>query len=317
MSNGGIHRVAFIDQVHPYLREQLEKRNIKCDDLTGASREEILDHIPIYNGIVIRSRFPVDMELLQKAKNLKFIARSGSGMENIDCEFARLLGISLINSPEGNRTAVAEHAIGMLLALFNNLRRADTQVRKGIWDREGNRGLELEGKVFAIIGYGNTGSALAERLKCFGVRILAYDKYKENYAPDWVEESDWEKIYEEADIVSLHVPLAEDTINLMNKDRFAKFRKPVYLVNTARGKNVNIGDLISAMKAGKVPGACLDVLEFESASFEKTRSDNPAFKMLLENPAVIVSPHVAGWTHESYRKLSYYLYRKIEAEFFS
>ena len=316
MNNGGINRVAFLDEVHPYLKEQLSKRGIACDDLTGKSSNTIFDIIDKYQGIVIRSRFPVNKQFLDKAIGLKFIARSGAGMENIDIEYARLKGIALFNSPEGNRTAVAEHTIGMLLSLFNQLNRADMEVRDGIWDREGNRGMELEGKTLAIIGYGNMGSALAKRLQCFGVKVLAYDKYKKGYGNNRVLETDWERIYKEADIVSLHVPLAEDTLYLMDKTRFNSFKKPVFLINTARGKNVKTVDLLAAIGQGKVLGACLDVLEFESTSFENMEGNGKIYKALLKSDKVILSPHVAGWTKESYYKLSWFLYQKIADIYF-
>jgi len=316
MNNGGINRVAFLDEVHPYLKEQLSKRGIACDDLTGKSSNTIFDIIDKYQGIVIRSRFPVNKQFLDKAIGLKFIARSGAGMENIDIEYARLKGIALFNSPEGNRTAVAEHTIGMLLSLFNQLNRADMEVRDGIWDREGNRGMELEGKTLAIIGYGNMGSALAKRLQCFGVKVLAYDKYKKGYGNNRVLETDWERIYKEADIVSLHVPLAEDTLYLMDKTRFNSFKKPVFLINTARGKNVKTVDLLAAIGQGKVLGACLDVLEFESTSFENMEGNGDIYKALLKSDKVILSPHVAGWTKESYYKLSWFLFKKIKESFF-
>lgn len=316
MMNGGIKRVAFIDEVHPYLKQQLLARDILCDDLTKSDPQTILSRINKYDGIVIRSRFPVDKQFLDKASQLKFIARSGAGMENIDIDYARSKEIILFNSPEGNRTAVAEHAIGMLLSLFNHLKRSDIEVRNGIWNREGNRGIELEGKTLGIIGYGNMGSAFAARLKCFGVKVLAYDKYKKDYGNDAVIETGWEQIYKEADIVSLHVPLAEDTIFLMNKMRFNRFKKPIFLINTARGKNVKISDLLSAIDQGKVLGACLDVLEYESTSFENMEADKSDYKALMNSDKVLLSPHVAGWTNESYFKLSWFLYQKIDDYFF-
>ena len=316
MSNGGIDRVAFIDEVHPYLKEQLLKRGIACDDLTGTDSETIINTIDKYQGIVIRSRFPVNKQFLDKAIGLKFIARSGAGMENIDIEYAKSKGIALFNSPEGNRTAVAEHAMGMLLSLFNHLNSADMEVRDGIWDREGNRGIELEGKTLAIIGYGNMGSALAKRLQCFGVKVMAYDKYKKSYGNNLVLETDWEQIYREADVVSLHVPIAQDTIYLMDKTRFNRFKKPIYLINTARGMNVKISDLLTAIEKNKVLGACLDVLEFESTSFEKMENNKKDYQALMNCEKVLLSPHVAGWTVESYYKLSWFLYKKIDDYFF-
>ncbi len=316
MKNGGIERVAFIDEVHPYLKQKLSDRGIVCDDLTKVDSKTVLNDINKYDGIVIRSRFPVDKQLLDKASNLKFIARSGAGMENIDIEYAKQKGVELFNSPEGNRTAVAEHAIGMLLLLFNHLNTADKQVRDGVWLREQNRGIELEGKTVGIIGYGNMGSAFAERLQCFGVKVIAYDKYKKGYGNKMVMEADWDQIYEQADVLSLHVPLAEDTLYLMDNIRFDQFKKPIYLINTARGKNVKTKDLVKAIEDGKVLGACLDVLEYENTAFEKMESSNQDYKALMESDKVILSPHVAGWTTESYYKLSSYLFQKIENRFF-
>lgn len=316
MKNGGIERVAFIDEVHPYFKQQLLERGIVCDDLTKVDVDTILNNINKYDGIVIRSRFPVNRLFLDKAPTLKFIARSGAGMENIDADYAKQKSIELFNSPEGNRTAVAEHAIGMLLSLFNQLNSADKQVRNGIWLREQNRGIELEGKTVGIIGYGNMGSAFAERLQCFGVNVIAYDKYKKGFENKLVKETDWEQIYKETDVLSLHVPLSEDTLFLMNEKRFNQFKKPIYLINTARGKNVKTKDLITAIKEGKVLGACLDVLEYENTAFEKMDNSKKDYKALMKSDKVILSPHVAGWTTESYYKLSAYLFQKIAVRFF-
>jgi len=316
MKNGGIERVAFIDEVHPHLKQQLIERGITCDDLTKVDSNKVLESIKIYDGIVIRSRFPVDKQLLDGASRLKFVARSGAGMENINIDYAKDKGIALFNSPEGNRTAVAEHAIGMLLSLFNHLNRADKQVRDSIWLREQNRGIELEGKTVGIIGYGNMGSAFAERLQCFGVKVIAYDKYKNGYGNKMVRETDWEQIYKEVDVLSLHVPLAEDTLYLMDEKRFDKFKKPIYLINTARGKNVKTKDLVKALDDEKVLGACLDVLEFENTAFEKMEGSDKDYKALMKSDKVILSPHVAGWTNESYFKLSDFLFQKIAYRFF-
>jgi D-3-phosphoglycerate dehydrogenase len=316
MKNGGIERVAFIDEVHPYLKQKLLERGIVCDDLTKVNADSILNNINKYEGIVIRSRFPVNKLFLDKASKLKFIARSGAGLENIDVDYTKQKGIELFNSPEGNRAAVAEHAIGMLLSLFNHLNSSDKQVRDGIWLREQNRGVELEGKTVGIIGYGNMGSAFAERLQCFGVNVIAYDKYKKGYGNKLVKETDWDQIYKKADVLSLHIPLAEDTLFLMNEKRFSQFKKPIYLINTARGKNVRTKDLITAIEEGKVLGACLDVLEYENTAFEKMESSEEEYKALMKSDKVILSPHVAGWTSESYYKLSAYLFQKIAVRFF-
>lgn len=315
MSSNRIHKVAFLDSVHPHLREQLELRDVICDDLIDLDPDEINKRIVAYDGIVIRSRFAVDRAFLDKAKNLKFVARSGAGMENIDVNYARAKGIKLFNSPEGNRTAVAEHSIGMLLSLMNHLNRVDAEVRNGIWLREENRGHELKGKVVAIIGYGHMGSAFAKRLEGFDVKVIAYDKFKKGYSSSLVKESYWKEIYKRADVVSLHVPLADDTINLIDKERLKQFDKPIYLINTARGQNVNTAHLLDAIDNGNVLGACLDVLEFEGSSFEKVNDDEKTYQRLINEEKVLLSPHVAGWTDESYFKLANFLFKKIEAHF--
>lgn len=315
MTPGFVKKVAFIDKVHPHLMQQLDAKGIQCDDLSGLSFDEVLSKIRNYDGIVIRSKFPVNKTFLDAATSLQFIARSGAGMENIDVDYARIKGIALFNSPEGNRTAVAEHAIGMLLSLFNHLNRVDAQVREGIWLRAENRGHELKGKTIGIIGYGNMGHAFAKRLSGFQVKVLAYDKYKENYGDEFAKESSWEELFIEADVISLHVPLAEDTYHLLDKDRLSKFKKPIYVINTARGKNIDTKALLGFIDEGKIAGACLDVLEFEGSSFEKLDQENEVYQRLIRSDKVILSPHIAGWTHESYFKLADFLFKKIEAHF--
>ena len=306
-------KVLFVDNVHQYLVENLEKRNIICHQKTTLSKEDAEEIISEYEGIVIRSRFKIDKLFIDKATNLKFIARAGSGLENIDVEYCKNKNIRCYNAPEGNRQAVAEHALSMLLSLFNNLMNSDKEVRNGIWEREKNRGIELSGKTIAIIGYGNNGTAFAEILKSFGVKILAYDKYLENY--DY--KSSMNDIYNCADIISLHVPLTKETEGLIDTEFINKFRKDIYLINTARGKCVNTKDLVDAMKIGKIKGVCLDVLEFERSSFEQlTKSGlNEEMKFLTESKDTILSPHVAGWTTESNIKISEFLYQKISSDF--
>ena len=317
MSPGHIKKVAFIDRVNPHLMDRLREKGVVCDDLSKLNSDEVFEKIPDYDGIVIRSKFPVNKAFLDRASSLKFIARSGAGMENIDVDYASKKGVVLFNSPEGNRTAVAEHAVGMLLSLLNHLKKVDDEVRKGIWLRAENRGHELKGKTVAIIGYGNMGHSFAKRLQGFEVNVIAYDKYKKNYGDRFARETSWEEIYEKADVLSLHVPLAEDTLYLINKERLSKFKKPIYLINTARGKNVNIKDLLEAIEEGKVLGACLDVLEFEGTSFEAIDKENQVYQKLIQSDKVLLSPHIAGWTHESYFKLADFLFKKIEAHFLS
>lgn len=310
-------KVAFIDSVHPALETELKANGYHCQDYYHPSREEMKGIIKDYDGIVIRSRFRMDEDFLQHAVNLKFIARSGAGMENIDLEYCKKRNITCFNSPEGNADAVGEHAVAMILALFNNILRADAEVRKGIWEREGNRGYELEGKTMGIIGFGNMGTAFAKKLRGFDCKILAYDKYKTNFAPDYVQEVSLEELMKESDIVSLHLPINSETNYFFNADFISKMSKPFFLINTARGKNVNTKDLTEAMKSGKVLGACLDVLEYELASFEKldiTQLPEP-FQFLVKSDRVVLSPHIAGWTFESYRKLSSFLAEKIIAKY--
>lgn len=310
-------KVAFIDSVHPALETELKKNGYQCEDYFHPSKDEMKIIIRDYDGIVIRSRFSMDEDFLKHAVNLKFIARSGAGMENIDLEYCKKRNIICFNSPEGNADAVGEHAVAMLLSLFNNIIRADAEVRKGIWEREGNRGYELEGKRVGIIGFGNMGSAFATKLRGFDCNILAYDKYKTQFAPNYVKEVSLEELMKESDIVSLHLPINSETNYFFNADFISKMNKPFFLINTARGKNVNTNDLVEGMKSGKVLGACLDVLEYELASFEKleiTQLPEP-FQYLVKSDKVVLSPHIAGWTFESYRKLSSFLAEKIIAKF--
>lgn len=310
-------KIAFIDIVHDALENTLKENGFTCINHSQTSKEDLIKIISEYDGIVIRSRFRMDEDFLKYATKLKFIARSGAGMENIDLEYCQTRNIKCYNSPEGNADAVGEHVIGMLLALFNNLIRSDAEVRKGIWDREGNRGYELEGKTVAIIGYGNMGKSFAQKLAGFNCKILAHDKYKSNFGNDLVKEVSLNEIYEQADIISLHLPLTDETNYYFDKIFIDKIQNPFYLINTARGKNVNTKDLVEGLKSGKIKGACLDVLEYELASFEKLEADNlpEPFQYLIQSNKVILSPHVAGWTFESYRKLSTFLTEKIIKDF--
>ena len=310
-------QVLFIDIVHPILEERLKAKGTNCIDGTNWSRQECIDVLPQMDGIVIRSRFPVNEDFLKHGDNLKFIARSGAGMENIDLNYTKQHDIQCFNAPEGNRNAVGEHALSMLLALFNNLKKGDREVREGIWDREGNRGIELDGKTVGLIGYGNNGNAFAKKLSGFDVQVLAYDKYKKNYGNQYATEASMEQIFNEADVFSFHIPQTEETQFMGNEDFFRSFKKSIYLINLARGKIVSTKALLSAIKSGKVIGACLDVLEYESASFEKTLSgkETTEFNALLKSDKVLFSPHVGGWTKESYFKLSNVLADKIIAHF--
>ena len=302
-------KILFIDTVHPVLRKELEKENHICDIAYNKSKTEIEQIISNYHGIIIRSRFKIDKQFIDYGSNLKFIARAGSGQENIDIEYAEKKNIYCYNAAEGNRQAVAEHALSMLLCLFNNLNIADKEVRHGIWEREGNRGIELSRKTVAIIGYGNNGSAFSEVLKGFNVQILAYDKYLKNYP----QKSSMESIYKKADIVSLHIPLTEETNYLVDANFINSFEKNIYLINTARGKCINTKDLVAALENGKIKGACLDVLEYEKTSFENLSQKGLTNDMqyLINSKNTVLSPHIAGWTHESDIKIAQLLFKKI------
>jgi D-3-phosphoglycerate dehydrogenase len=309
------HKILFIDSVHNRLKKDLEAAGLVCDLQYEWDKETIAKKLPQYIGIIIRSRIKLDKELISKGTNLKFIARAGAGMENIDVHFAHTLGVHCLHAPEGNRDAVGEHALGMLLSLLNNICRANNEVRQGKWIREGNRGTELQGKTIGIIGYGNMGSAFAQRLKGFGVTILAYDKYKKNFSDEYAKEATLQELFEKIDVLSLHIPLTEETRYMVDKTFFEKFKKNIYFINTARGKVLKTDALVESMKNGKVLGACIDVLEYESLSFEALdQSKLPeAFQYLLKSDKVILTPHIAGWTHESNEKIAATLVGKILA----
>jgi len=306
-------KILFIDTVHPLLKQELEKENHICDTAYNKSKTEIEQIISNYQGIIIRSRFKIDKQFIDCGRNLKFIARAGSGLENIDVDYAENKNIHCYNAAEGNRQAVAEHALGMLLSLFNNLSRADQEVRNRVWEREGNRGIELAGKTVAIIGYGNNGSAFAEVLKGFNVKILAYDKYIKDYS----YKSSMESIYKDADIVSLHIPLTDETTYLVNDNFINSFEKDIYLINTARGKCTNTKHLVTALENGKIKGACLDVLEYEKTSFENLSKGELTsdIQYLINAKNTILSPHIAGWTIESNIKIAKVLLNKFISDF--
>ncbi len=308
-----VMKVLFIDSNHPVLQEMLEANGIVCDLHYSSSYEEILKIIPDYQGVVIRSRFKITAEFIDKASGLLCIARAGAGMENIDVEYAEKRGIRCLHAPEGNRDAVGDQALGMLLCLSNNILRADREVRQGIWIREGNRGFELDGKTIGIIGYGNMGAAFAKRLRGFDVKVLVYDKYKKDFGDDFIIESDLDTLYAQCDIVSLHTPLTEETHYLINQSFLEKFKKPIILINTARGKCLNTAHLVEAMKVGKVTGACLDVLEYEKVSFEglDTHALPEPWQYLIRSDKTVLTPHIAGWSHESNYKIGKFLAEKI------
>jgi len=310
-------KVIHLDTNHPLLINQLNKLGFTNDEDYSSLKKDIESKIHGYDGIVIRSRFKIDKAFLDKAINLKFIGRVGAGLENIDCEYAISKNIALIAAPEGNRNAVGEHTLGMLLSLFNKLNKADKEVRTGKWLREENRGLELDGKTIGLIGYGNMGKSFAKKLKGFDVDVLCYD-IKSNVGDENCKQVSLEELQKRSDILSLHTPQTILTRNMINKAFINRFKKSFWLLNTARGTSVVTKDLVEALKSGKILGAGLDVLEYEKSSFENLFSDNnlpEAFQYLIASENVILSPHVAGWTIESNEKLAQTIVDKIKAKF--
>lgn len=308
-------KVLFIDSTHPIFPASLEQQGFVCHSFPAYQYDDYKRIIHEYEGVVVRSKVKLDAAMLAEATRLRFIARVGAGMENIDVAAAERYGILCLNAPEGNRTAVAEHALGMLLAQRNHLLRADAEVRQGLWRRAENRGLELEGKTLAIIGYGFMGKAFAKRLQGFGMRVLAYDKYLHGYADQYVEEASLQEVFQQADILSLHVPLTQETRYMFNKGWIQQMRKPFHVINTARGPVLHTADLLQGIAEGHILGAALDVLEFEGTSFEQMGKGAPSdtLQALLDNDKVLLSPHIAGWTIESHQKLSTVLLDKIGA----
>ena len=309
-------KILHLDTNHPLLLNQLNDLGFINDEDYTSSKEEIKLKIKDYDGFIIRSRFSIDKTFLDAATNLKFIGRVGAGLENIDCDYAESKGITLISAPEGNRNAVGEHSLAMLLSLFNKLNKADNEIRNGKWLREDNRGIELDVKTVGLIGYGNMGKAFAKKLRGFDVKVLCYD-IKDNVEDENATQVSLQKLQEEADVLSLHTPETPLTIGMVNQDFINNFKKPFWLINTARGKSVVTSDLVNALKSGKILGAGLDVLEYEKASFESLFSSTlpEAFQYLIEAQNVILSPHVAGWTLESKEKLAQTIVNKIKAKF--
>lgn len=309
-------KILHLDNNHPLLINQLSEAGFNNDEDYTSSKPKIEQIISEYDGIVIRSRFKCDQVFIDAATNLKFIARVGAGLESIDIPYAESKGITLISAPEGNRNAVGEHTLGMLLSLFNNLNKADLEVRNGIWHREENRGIEVEGKTVGIIGYGNMGKAFSKKLKGFDCKVICYD-IKENVGDENATQVSLETFQKEVDIVSLHTPWTPLTNKMINTTFINQFSKLFWLLNTARGKSVVTSDLVDALKNGKILGAGLDVLEFEKSSFESLFSNEmpEALSDLLKMSNVILSPHIAGWTVESKEKLAQVIVDKIKSKF--
>lgn len=306
-----MRKVLFLDSVHEVLEKRLAAAGYLAVHEYQASTADVMRMLPEFEGLVLRSRLTLSKDLLAAGSALKWIARSGSGLENIDVRFAESMGIKVYNSPEGNADAVGEHATAMLLMLLNNLGRADKEVRQKLWRREANRGVELKGKTVGIVGYGVMGNAFAQRLQGFGCTVIAYDKYKSDFGDHLVSEVSLQELKQRADILSLHVPLTEETRFMVDANFLAEFAKPIYVINTSRGPVVHTSSLVEKMKEGKVQGAALDVLEYEESSFEKINLDHEAFHYLAAADNAVLSPHIGGWTYESYYKLSNVLADKI------
>jgi D-3-phosphoglycerate dehydrogenase len=311
-------RILHLDTNHPLLIQQLDAIGFVSHEDYTSSKGEIETKISEYDGLIIRSRFSIDKQFIEKATRLKFIGRVGAGIENIDSNYAQLKDITLLSAPEGNRNAVAEHALGMLLSLFNNLKKADTEVRMGLWNRESNRGVELDGKTVGIIGYGNMGKSFAQKLKGFNVEVLCYD-IAPNVGDDYARQVTLKEFRSKVDVVSLHTPQTVLTVNMINTEFIKAFKKSFWLINTARGKSLVTEDLVVALKNGKILGVALDVLEYEKSSFENLFVNQmpEAFHYLINSDKVLLTPHIAGWTHQSKESLAQILVAKIKDKFYS
>jgi D-3-phosphoglycerate dehydrogenase len=302
-------KILIVDDLHPAFKENAAALGYEVHDRPLITRAETLAMISDYIGIAVRTKFLIDKELMQAAPNLKFIARAGAGLDNIDEAFAKQKNIKLLNAPEGNMDAVGEHAIGLLLSLMNNFRNADAEVRNGIWDREGNRGYELKGRTVGIIGYGFMGSSFAKKLSGFGVHVIAYDKYKTGFSDEYAREVSMEEIVKQSDVLSLHIPLTAETRQMVDDEYLFHFRKPIFFINTARGEVVNTKAVLKAIEQGKILGAGLDVLQVEK--FPALGAQD-WYHELKSSGKIILTPHVGGWTFESYRKISEVLANKLK-----
>lgn len=303
-------KILIVDDLHPAFKEQAILMGYHVDDFPLITRDETLSIIKDYHGIAVRTKFLIDRELLDTAENLKFVARAGAGLDNIDEVTAKERGIILINASEGNMDAVGEHATGMLLSLMNKFRQADRQIRNQIWDREGNRGYELKGKTVGIIGYGYMGKSFARKLSGFEVNVIAYDKYKTGFSDNYVKEASMEEIVKHSDVLSFHIPLTNETRMMVNDEYFFHFRKPIFLINTSRGEIVSVRSVLNAIRQGKILAAGLDVLEIEKIPALK---ETEWYEELIQSEQVLLTPHVGGWTFESYKKISEVLAAKLNA----
>ncbi|MDO3642002.1 2-hydroxyacid dehydrogenase [Mucilaginibacter sp. L3T2-6] len=304
------NNILIADDIHPVFIEMAEAKGYVCDYRPTITAAEALEIIGDYAGLVIRSKFNVDRKVIDAAANLRFVCRAGAGMDNIDEAYAAEKNIALINAPEGNMDAVGEHAVGMLLSLMNNFNAADRQIRSGSWQREANRGYELKGKTVGIIGYGFMGRSFAKKLSGFEVNVIAYDKYKTGFSDAYAREVSMEEIVKHSDVLSLHVPLTKETEALVSEEYLFHFKKPVFFINTSRGKTAQVRAVLNAIKQGKILGAALDVLEVEKFP---ALAEQEWFDELIHCGKVLLTPHVAGWTFESYRKISEVMGEKLAA----
>jgi D-3-phosphoglycerate dehydrogenase / 2-oxoglutarate reductase len=301
-------KLLIVDDLHPIFKEKAQNLGFEVDDEPKITKAEVLERIKAYDGIAVRTKFNIDQEIFDVAPKLKFVARAGAGLDNIDVEIAAKRGITLLAANEGNMDAVGEHAIGLLLSLMNNFRKADLEIRKGIWDREGSRGYELKAKTVGIIGYGFMGQSFAKKLAGFGVNVMAYDKYKTGFSDEYAREVSMEEIVKHSDVLSLHIPLTNETRQMVDDEYFFHFKKPIFFINTARGEIVNTQAVLNHIANGKILGAGLDVLEQEKFP---ALAEQPWYDALKNSEKVILTPHVAGWTFDSYRKISEVLAQKL------
>jgi len=310
-------KILHLDTNHQLLINQLNDLGFVNDEDYTSTKTVVEQKIAAYDGVVIRSRFKIDQQFIDAATNLKFIARVGAGLESIDCEYAKSKGVKLIAAPEGNSNAVAEHALGMILSLFNKLNKADREVREGKWLRENNRGIELDGLTVGLIGYGNMGKAFAKKLRGFDVEVICYD-IKEGVGDENCKQVSLAELQEKTDVLSLHTPFNQLSHKMVNYEFINQFKKPFWLINTARGTAVVTDDLVVALKEGDVLGAGLDVLEYEKTSFENLFENDSlpsAFEYLIKAKNILLSPHVAGWTVTSKVKLAQTIVDKIKSNF--
>jgi D-3-phosphoglycerate dehydrogenase / 2-oxoglutarate reductase len=304
------NKILIADDIHPIFIEQVEASGYQCDYQPSIKPDEALENIGDYAGLVIRSKFNVDRAVIDAGKNLRFVCRAGAGLDNIDEAYARQKGIKLINASEGNMDAVGEHCIGLLLALMNNFNIADAEIRGDNWKREANRGYELKGKTVGIIGYGFMGKSFAKKLSGFEVNVIAYDKYKTGFSDKYAREVSMEEIVKHSDVLSLHVPLTAETKGLVNDEYLFHFKKPIFFINASRGKVAEVRAILNAIKQGKILGAGLDVLEVEKFP---ALAEQEWFNELRQSNKVILTPHVAGWTFDSYRRISEVMAGKLIA----